>query len=101
MYTVLKRDGKIVDFDLAKISDAIRLAFEAQEKNYNDNIIDFLALKVTADFLPKIKDGHVAVEDIQDSVVAALGKNRLDAVLNVLNCYVAVLDFRQEVGCNL
>ena len=41
MYTVLKRDGKIVDFDLKKISDAIMLAFDAQEKNYNSNIIDF------------------------------------------------------------
>ena len=32
MYTVLKRDGKIVDFDLRKIADAISLAFDAQEK---------------------------------------------------------------------
>ncbi len=72
MYTVLKRDGKIVDFDLKKISEAITLAFDAQEKNYNTNIIDFLALKVTADFEPKIKDHHIAVEDIQDSVEAVL-----------------------------
>ena len=72
MYTVKKRDGKIIDFDLTKISDAIRLAFEAQEKDYNQNIIDFLALKVTADFEPKIKDHHIAVEDIQDSVESVL-----------------------------
>lgn len=72
MYTVLKRDGKIVDFDLKKISEAITLAFDAQEKDYNTNIIDFLALKVTADFEPKIKDHHIAVEDIQDSVEAVL-----------------------------
>ncbi|MBQ3137192.1 MAG: ribonucleoside triphosphate reductase [Clostridia bacterium] len=68
MYTVLKRTGKIIDFDLAKITQAITLAFEAQGRDYNPDIIDFLALKVTADFEPKIKDGHVAVEDIQDSV---------------------------------
>ena len=72
MYTVKKRDGKVVDFDLKKISDAITLAFEAQEKEYNPNIIDFLALKVTADFEPKIKDHHIAVEDIQDSVESVL-----------------------------
>ena len=72
MYTVKKRDGKIIDFDLTKISDAIRLAFDAQEKDYNQNIIDFLALKVTADFEPKIKDHHIAVEDIQDSVESVL-----------------------------
>ena len=68
MYNVLKRTGKIVDFDLGKINQAITLAFEAQGREFNPNMIDFLALKVTADFEPKIKDHHIAVEDIQDSV---------------------------------
>ena len=68
MYNVKKRNGKIVKFELVKIAEAIKLAFEAQEKQYNQDIIDFLALKVTADFEPKIKDGLIAVEDIQDSV---------------------------------
>ncbi len=72
MYSVQKRDGKIVEFNLSRISDAIRLAFEAQEKQFNQNIIDFLALKVTADFENKIKDGLIAVEDIQDSVESVL-----------------------------
>ena len=72
MYTVIKRDGKITDFDLKKISNAISLAFDAQERDYNQDIIDFLALKVTAHFEPKIKDHHIAVEDIQDSVEAVL-----------------------------
>ncbi len=68
MYNVKKRTGKIVNFELSKISQAIKLAFDAQEKQYNQEIIDFLALKVTANFEPKIKDGLIAVEDIQDSV---------------------------------
>ncbi len=68
MYNVLKRTGKIVEFDLGKINQAITLAFEAQGREFNPNMIDFLALKVTADFEPKIKDHHIAVEDIQDSV---------------------------------
>ena len=72
MYNVIKRDGKIAEFDLVKISEAIKLAFEAQETEYNDNIIDFLALKVTADFASKIKDHKIAVEDIQDSVESVL-----------------------------
>jgi len=72
MYQVLKREGKITDFDLEKINHAIRLAFEAQEKQYHPSIIDFLALKVTADFEPKIKEGLIAVEDIQDSVESVL-----------------------------
>ena len=72
MYTVIKRDGKITDFDLKKIANAISLAFDAQERDYNQDIIDFLALKVTAHFEPKIKEHHIAVEDIQDSVEAVL-----------------------------
>ena len=72
MYQVQKRDGKNVDFNLTKISDAIKMAFEAQEKQYNPSIIDFIALKVTADFEPKIKEGLISVEDIQDSVESVL-----------------------------
>jgi len=72
MYQVTKRTGKVVDFDLGKIRDAIILAFEALEKEYHPSVIDFLALKVTADFEPKIKNSLVAVEDIQDSVEAVL-----------------------------
>ncbi|MBP3376756.1 MAG: ribonucleoside triphosphate reductase, partial [Clostridia bacterium] len=72
MYSVQKRDGKIVDFSISKISDAIKKAFEAEKKEFNQDVIDFLALKVTADFSSKIKDGVVAVEDIQDSVESVL-----------------------------
>ena len=72
MYQVQKRNGKNVEFDLKKISDAIKMAFEAQEKQYNPSIIDFIALKVTADFEPKIKEGLIQVEDIQDSVESVL-----------------------------
>ena len=72
MYQVIKRDGKIAEFDLSKINIAITRAFEAKEVNYHPNIIDFLTLKVTADFEPKIKDGKIQVEDIQDSVEQVL-----------------------------
>lgn len=68
MYRVLKRDGKIVDFNLSKISVAITKAFDAMDINYNADIIDLLALKVTADYQEKIKDSTISVEQIQDSV---------------------------------
>ena len=72
MFKVKKRTGKVIDFEIGKISHAIKLAFEAQNKQYNDSIIDLLALKVTADFEPKIKDNLIEVEDIQDSVESVL-----------------------------
>ncbi|MBO7250277.1 MAG: ribonucleoside triphosphate reductase, partial [Clostridia bacterium] len=72
MYQVLKRDGKVIDFQIGKINEAIKLAFEAQEKNYHPDVIDLLGLKVTADFEPKVKEGLISVEDIQDSVESVL-----------------------------
>lgn len=72
MYQVVKRDGQIAEFDIAKISGAIRKAFEAEEKNYHPSIIDMLALKVTANFEPKICNGKIKVEEIQDSVEEVL-----------------------------
>ena len=64
MYQVTKRDGKITDFHLKKIVAAITKAFEAQEKAIHPDIIDMLALKVTADFAPKIQKNLIRVEDI-------------------------------------
>ena len=72
MYQVIKRDGQVADFDIKKIAVAITKAFDAVNKQYHPSVIDMLALKVTADFEPKIKDGKIAVEDIQDSVEAVL-----------------------------
>ena len=74
MYKVRKRDGKIVVFDIKKIGEAITKAFEAEEKKYDSNVIDFLALKVTAEFESKIKDNIINVEDIQDAVEKTLIK---------------------------
>ena len=72
MYQVIKRDGKIADFNISKIAEAIKLAFESKERQYHPSTIDFLALKVTADFEPKIENDLIAVEDIQDSVEQVL-----------------------------
>ncbi|HIU81819.1 MAG TPA: ribonucleoside triphosphate reductase [Candidatus Ornithoclostridium faecavium] len=72
MYQVIKRDGTIAEFDIKKIAIAVTKAFEAKEKQYHPSVIDMLALKVTADFESKIKDGKIAVEDIQDSVESVL-----------------------------
>ena len=108
MYTVLKRDGRIVTFDIQKISDAIKLAFDAQEREYNQDIIDFLALKVTSDFTSKIVDHHISVEDIQDSVERVLSMAGYDDVAKAYilyrrqhekmrNMQSTVLDYKQVV----
>ena len=80
MYNVVKRDGKLANFDITKISGAIKQAFDACNRQYNDDIIDFLALKVTAEFEPQIKDKKIEVEAIQDSVESVLIKAGYDDV---------------------
>ena len=68
MFQVVKRDGEIAEFQMSKITAAIDKAFDAKEKVYSKDMIDLMALRVTADFQNKITDGKVTVEDIQDSV---------------------------------
>ena len=72
MYRVIKRDGSVAEFDIAKISGAIAKAFGALNKPCDSNDIDFIALKVTADFEDKIKDDLISVEAIQDSAEQVL-----------------------------
>ena len=54
MYKVIKRDGTVADFDIQKIKRAIVKAFESVDRSYTDDIIDFIVLKVTADFEKKL-----------------------------------------------
>ena len=68
MFHVIKRNGDTADFTLTKINDVIMKAFNATGMEFSNDIIDLLALRVTADFQDKVKDSAVHVEDIQDSV---------------------------------
>ncbi len=72
MFEVVKRDGEIAEFNLEKISGAVEKAFVATGMESNDDIIDLLSLRVTADFQNKITGGKVHVEDVQDSVERVL-----------------------------
>ena len=74
MYRVVKRDGKVVDFNLSKISDAITKAFDACKKDYHPDVINLLSLRVTSDFASKVKDEQISVEEIQDSVEKTLSE---------------------------
>ena len=74
MYQVVKRDGKVTEFEISKISMAITKAFEALDKQYHPSVIDMLALRVTAEYEPLIRDGKITVETIQDCVEKVLSE---------------------------
>ncbi len=94
MYQVVKRDGQIADFNISKIGVAITKAFEATNTQYNTDTIDFLALKVTADYQSKIKDEKITVEDIQDSVESVLGRAGYD---DVAKAYILYRKQREKI----
>ena len=94
MYRVTKRDGALVDFNLSKISAAMTKAFDACKRQYTPDIIDFLALKVTADFEPKIQDEKISVESIQDSVESVLIKAGYD---DVAKAYILYRKQREKI----
>lgn len=94
MIQVIKRDGEVVDFTLSKISGVIKKAFVATKKGINDDILDLLALRVTADFQGKITDGKVNVEDIQDSVEHVLEQS---GYTDVAKAYILYRKQREKI----
>ena len=94
MYQVIKRNGDTAEFNLSKISTAITKAFEAIDKQYTPEIIDLIALRVTANFESKITDGKIAVEDIQDSVEQVLAQAGYE---DVAKCYILYRRQREKI----
>ncbi len=101
MYNVVKRDGKLTSFDISKISTAIKQAFDACNRQYNDDIIDFLALKVTAQFEPLIEDMKISVEHIQDSVESVLIKAGYDDVAKAYIVYRRQREKIRNIGATM
>lgn len=94
MYQVVKRDGKVVDFHIEKISQAITKAFDAIGKQYHPSVIDLISLHVTSDYESKIVDGKITVEDIQDSVEKVLSES---GYADVAKAYILYRRQREKV----
>lgn len=74
-YIVEKRDGALVDFQIEKICSVIKKAFGSLHKEWDDSVIELLALRVTADFDSKRDGNRIHVEQIQDSVEKVLSES--------------------------
>lgn len=94
MYKVVKRDGSVAEFDINKIAAAIAKAFDAQERQYHQTVIDMLALRVTSQFEPKVKNEQINVEDIQDSVEVVLSEAGYN---DVAKAYILYRKQREKV----
>ncbi len=106
---VRKRDSKITEFDLRKISSAIAQAMTAERMIVSEDTLNLLALRVTSDFQPKICDSIIGVEDIQDSVELVLIQSGYASVAKAFilyrkqhekarQAYQTWLDYRETVN---
>lgn len=94
MYKVVKRDQSVVDFQMAKVAAAMQSAFTAVGVETHPDVIDLLALRVTADFQPKVRDHRISVEDIQDSVESVLSQA---GYANVSKAYILYRRQREKL----
>lgn len=101
MYQVTKRDGATVPFQLDKIIAAMTKAFEAQGQQVHPDVVELLALRVTADFQDKIQDGLIHVEAIQDSVEKALIQAGYDQVAKAYILYRKQRESVRNAGSTL
>ena len=80
---VLKRNGQTVEFDLTKVSVAIRKAFESQHEAYDPQVLGFVQKELEA----KSNVSSISVETIQDIVERALMEYKHFAVAKAFILY--------------
>lgn len=75
MKKIIKRDGRVVNFNVAKIYDAILDAFDACEKN-DKNKVEKITDEVVSILDKKFVDEIPYVEDVQDLIETLLIKHK-------------------------
>lgn len=109
MISVIKRDGEVAEFNLGKITNAIKKAFKATKNDYNQEILELLSLRVTADFQSKMSEGKISVEEVQDSVEHVLEQTGYTEVAKayilyrkqrekIRNMKATILDYKDVVN---
>jgi ribonucleoside-triphosphate reductase len=69
---IRKRDGKVADFQIDRIQNAIKKAFDATDSNYNEDILQLLALRAVSKFQSKMINNIIDIEEVQDCVERVL-----------------------------
>ena len=109
MCDVIKRNGSHAKFDIQKVIHAMEKAFLAEEKTVFPDVLEMLAIQVTADFQSKVKNNTINVEDIQDSVETILSQAGYSDVAksyilyrkqreNIRNLKSTFLDYKELVN---
>jgi len=94
MINVIKRDGTNAEFKLDKITEAIKKAFKATGREYSNDILELISLRVTADFQGKMENGSITVEQIQDSAEHVLEQT---GYTDVAKAYILYRQQREKI----
>ena len=86
---------------MPRSANAITKAFEAVGRQYHPSVIELLALRVTAEFEPKIRHDLIAVEDIQDCVERVLSEAGYADVAKAYILYRKQREKLRNVGSTL
>lgn len=98
---ILKRDGRLVEYDVAKIENAIIKAMNAIGRNDLIGEAKDLSKKAEDLILIKFKDGVPMVEDIQDAVESILMENGYTDIAKEYIVYRAKRNRVREMNTNL
>ena len=91
--SIVKRDGRVVDYDISKIETAIKKAMVAVGSNGISDT-EKLAKLVEQDLETKYKDKNPSVEQIQDEVESILMTNGYE---DVAKAYIIFRNRRNEI----
>ncbi len=92
--TIIKRDGRKVDFDQTKIADAITKAFAASGSSKTRSVADELARQVVQRLCSDESIGVPTVEEVQDVVERVLIDN---GYVQTAKCYIVYRAERSKV----
>ena len=104
---IIKRDGRVVNYDISKIEKAIRKAMESVDEPTSAS--EALAKLVEVELEKQYKDNYPTVEQIQDVVEKVLMKNEYEEVAksyimyrknreNLRNVKGTMLDYKDTVN---
>jgi len=84
---IRKRDGKVADFQIDRIQNAIKKAFDATDSNYNEDILQLLSLRAVSKFQSKMVNNIIEIEEVQDSVERVLEESGFSDVAKAYIIY--------------
>lgn len=84
---VIKRDGRLQDFDIGKIKTSLICASDTAHMELNESDIKIILEDVEKLIKAKCKDGAIASEKIVEAIVSTLKKDEFNKLVETFTSY--------------